>query len=164
MANKASRRVEAKQDAQFERQMDMERQGLSLQKKRQKLEARSAEAGMGLAAATTGANFAFGPMGKTSVGSVLGSAKGAMGLGGGAVGGGKPGLLSRINTGQLVGSGLAGFGLSRMVGGSKGKRAGIGAIGGGLLSLLSGGANKTFGGAATKFGLGAITGALGGLF
>ena len=118
---------------------------------------------MGLSAATLGTNFAFGPSGKTTVSEMFGRGKEMVGLGKGGTSS-VPGLIGGITAGQILGSGLTGFGVGRMVGGSKTKKAGYGALAGGLMGLLSGGANKGLAGAATKFGMGAVLGGLGGLF
>ena len=163
MANQASRRIEKKQDAQFERTLALRQDEFSLQKKRTKLQERQDQANMGLSAATFGTNFAFGDAGKTTVSEMFGGAKKMVGLGKGGTTG-MPGLIGGITAGQILGSGLTGYGVSKMVGGSKVKKAGYGALAGGLMGLLSGGANKGLSGAATKFGMGAVLGGLGGLF
>ena len=167
MANQAAKKIEAKRDVQFERTIGLEEQKFALQKKRNKIADRQAEAGMGLEAAKFGTNLAFSPMGKENIGQTLGIKSGIFGGGSEASKGipaSKPGLLGGLKLGGAVSSGLTGFGLGRIVGGSKKKRALAGAVGGGLMGLLSGGKSSGLGQAGLKFGIGSLLGGAGGFF
>jgi len=166
MANKASKRIEAKQDAQFEKSIGVEYDKLRLQKKRDKLQKRAEEAGMGLEAAKFGTGFAFSELGKNTVGGLVGAGKSLISPGSAKTSPTKSsGALKTIGsmtTGSIVGSGLTGFGVGRLIGGSKKKRAIGGALAGGLMSLLSGNSSN-WKGAGTNFGLGSLLGGIGGL-
>ena len=152
LANQASRKLETKRDAQFERTIGLEQDKFALQKKRLKQQQREAQAGMGLEAAKLGTTLSFGDMGKRSIGSIVGQNQP------GAWGG-----IGDVRTGSVLGSGLTGFGVANILGGSKTKKVLGGALGGGLMNLLSGGSNS-WAGAATNFGTGALFGGIGGLF
>jgi hypothetical protein len=165
MANQASKKIETKRDAQFERTIGLEEQRFALQKKRNKLADRQSEIGLGLEATKLGTNLAFSPMGKENVGQTLGIKSGIFGGGDGSTKPtGKPGMFGGLKLGSAVSSGLTGFGLGKMVGGSKKKKALFGAVGGGLMGLLSGGKSSSVGQAGLKFGLGSLLGGIGGLF
>jgi len=163
MQQKADKAIEAKRDAQFERRIGLEQDRFALQKKRQKYQTRQDEVGLGLEAAKFGTNLAFSPMGKENLGQTLGINKGIFG-GGDTTTGQKPGTVGGLKFGSMLSSGLTGFGVGRMVGGSKKKRAMFGAVGGGLMGLLSGGKSSGYGQAGLKAGIGGLLGGLGGLF
>jgi len=153
-------------------------------KKGMALEQLTAEREMGISAAKFGTNMVlsgkggtlsqignkFGGMfgGKSASAQMRGKLQGGMGQptlpgmiggGGGTITAGTSGggsFFGNLSPGNLIGSGLAGFGASRFVKG-KGKRMLMGGLAGGLMSLFGGGASA--GGALG----GAIFGGLGGL-
>lgn len=154
--------LDAEQRRQFRSNFNLQRRGqrASQQMQKQQFEQDQAESrvGMGLEGLKLGSTVAQRYGGnKNTVGNLFsggGSASGAPGT--------KPpapsGMLSRLNIGQAVGSGLAGFGAAKMLGGGKKspfKKAALGAVGGGLLGFLGGGKSGGLGGA--------VAGGLGGL-
>lgn len=128
------------QKNQFNRTMGFKR-------RQQDAAERAQQAGMGLEAAKLGMTASM--SGNTTLGQVPYLNK--------LTGTGSTGLAG-IRTGDIVGSGLAGFGASQLLGGkSKLKKGLVGAGAGGLLSMLSGG-NMMAG--ATSGGLGSIMGSM----
>lgn len=127
------------QKNQFNRQM-------GFQKDQMRVQQRAQEAGMGLEAAKLGLTAST--MGSSRLGDVPYLNKVAT-----------PGsTFGNIRTGDIVGSGLAGYGAGMMLGGkSKLKKGLLGAGAGGLMSLLSGG-NMLAG--ATSGGIGSLVGGL----
>ena len=168
MANKAAKKIETKRDAQFERTIGLEEQKFALQKKRNKIADRQSEVGMGLEAAKFGTNLAFSPMGTQNLGQTLGVKSGIFGGGNTELAkgapGAKPGMLGSLRLGSAVSSGLTGFGLGKIIGGSKKKRLLAGAVGGSLMGLLAGGKSSSLGQSGLKAGIGGLLGGLGGLF
>jgi hypothetical protein len=147
---------------QQQRQEDLGReeqryaQDYNLKQKTLALQNKQARMGMGIEAAKLGLNVAS--TFKTPLGGEGGMFSG---LGGeGAKGAGS--AIAGLKPGALLGAGLAGFGASRLLGSgkSKTKKAGIGAVTGGLLGFASSGSGGGLGGAIG----GAISGAIGGLF
>ena len=161
MANKASKKIEAKRDAQFQQQFALEEDKYRLQKKRNKADLRTSEAMMGMEAAKFGTGMTFGPTQGQNVGQMIGNTGTGMFSGGSNTS--KPGMIGGLNLTGLLSSGLTGFGVGRMIGGPKKKRSAGGAVAGGLMSLLSNKSNS-LGGAAFNFGKGALLGGLGGIF
>ena len=158
MANQASKKIEAKQDAQFEQTMALEQDKFALQKKRDKAALRMSEASMGMEAAKLGTSLAFSNFGKQNVGQMIGKTGGIFG---GGSPGNKPGVIGGLNLGNMISSGLVGYGVGNMVGGSKKKRVLGGALGGGLMGLISNSSDSLLG-AGLNFGTGAVLGGLGG--
>ena len=123
----------------------------------------------GVANATGGGRNAMGANWTTGVSEVpneSGSNTGSGGFFGGLskLGGSVKGVLDNMNFSNTIGSGLAGYGLSKMIGGdNKWKKFGVGAAAGGLMGLFTGGgsgwADSLKGGS-----IGSIFGGLGGLF
>ena len=143
------------QIAQFDQQFEQDQERMNFEKKsyRQQKNAseRGARIGMGLEAGKLGVNIAQNYGDKTVGGftSSLGTMVGNTGLGSGM----SP-MLSNLSLGSAVGGGLAGFGVSQLMGKKKkkGYKMAAGAGAGALMGMLSGGAG------------GAISGGLGGAF
>ena len=105
---------------------------MGLRKKEMELAKRARQTAMGLEAAKLGATVATSDVGQKTLGGMFGGAKG------GAAG--DPGFFGGINTGSVIGGGLAGYGASQLAGGkNKKKKALYGAGAGALTGLLSGG-------------------------
>jgi hypothetical protein len=127
----------------IEMQKEQFNRTMGFKNEQRRIEERAREAQMGLSAAklgltaSMGSNYTLGQLPFIKRFATPGSAMG------------------NIKTGDIVGSGLAGFGTGKMVGGkSKAKKGLYGAGAGGLLSMLSGGNIFT----------GMATGGIGGLF
>ena len=142
------------QIAQFDQQYAQDQERMDFEKKsyRQQKNAaeRCARIGMGLEAGKLGVTIAQNYGGSTVGGftSSLGTMVGDTGLGSGM----NP-MISNLSLGSAVGGGLAGFGVSQLMGKKKkGYKMAAGAGAGALMGMLSGGAG------------GAISGGLGGVF
>jgi hypothetical protein len=155
------------QQNQFSRQHALNEENFSFQKKasRQARDAadRASEVGLGLEAGKLGLTVGQRYGGKT-FGGVAGDAKSLFTSGvssPGTFGGGKFGnFVSNMSVGSAVGGGLAGFGVSKLMGKKKSKLAkGLaGAATGATMGLLGG--SNAFGGAFS----GGLGGLIGGLF
>jgi len=142
------------QIAQFDQQYAQDQERMDFEKKsyRQQKNAseRGARIGMGLEAGKLGVNIAQNYGDKTVGGFV--SSIGSMGSNPG-LGSGMSPMLSNLSLGSAVGGGLAGFGVSQLMGKKKkGYKMAAGVGAGALMGMLSGGAG------------GAISGGLGGAF
>ena len=140
------------QISQFERQH-------FLAKKRMAAEERAGEVGMGMEAAKLGTTLAT-RFGHKTFGDLGRSTKSLFGFGGSTPSSGTSGgFLNNLSVGSALGGGLAGFGVSKMIG-KKNKLLGslAGAGVGAALGLLGG--SNSMGGMIS----GGLGGALGGLF
>ena len=143
------------QIAQFDQQFELDQDRVDFEKKsyRQQKNAseRGARIGMGLEAGKLGVNIAQNYGNKTVGGFAdsIGNLTNTQGLGSGM----SP-MLSNLSLGSAVGGGLAGFGVSQLMGKKKkkGYKMAAGAGAGALMGYLSGGTG------------GAISGGLGGAF
>jgi len=148
----------ATQEDQFSRQHDLAQRTFAadqsnMEKSRQAAD-RASQVGMGLSAAKLGTNIGMQHGDKTVGGLIQGTKNMWAGTPGAtaAPSSGSMGFVNNLSIGSALGGGLAGFGVSQLIGGkSKVKKALLGAAAGAGLGLLggtgaSGVASGTFGG------------------
>ena len=150
-AQKQQREVIARDTAFQNKQIALARKSAAQRKREQ-------QAGMGLEAAKLGFTVGMGDIGKTTIGDITAGTRNIFkGKEAPKVEAKETGI-SGINVGAGLASGLAGFGVGKMVGGKKKlKKAGFGAGAGALMGLLSG---KSL----IAGGIGGLMGGLGGYF
>jgi len=160
--NQKRAEARAMQEARFQRRLAKKQN--KLQKQQIQFGEKRDKAALGIQAGTLGLNLLTSGIGSKTLSSLNPFSKSESTSSTGSGVSSKGGLLNNLTLGNTVGSGLAGYGLSRFGGKNKLIKAGLGALGGSTVGGLSGyiGSGKSF--SPVGAFAGGLTGLLGGLF